>query len=86
MKKFLHGTEVANILVGQVDIFEKPVMLLARLKEPSFLGDWTEVRCPTKFIFLCMGPLHENDLHEYEEVGRAVGSLFTDKVWYFLQI
>ena len=77
----VEGTEVANILVGQVDFLDKAVMALVRLGVPAVLGDWTEVCSPTRFIFVCLGPFHEGDLHEYEEIGRSIGSLFTDKVY-----
>ena len=79
-RKLAGGTETANILVGQVDFLTEPLMLIVRLKESAVLGDMTEVACPTRFIFLSLGPPNTGHITEYEEIGRGMAAMFTDKV------
>ena len=80
MRKIPKGTEAANILVGQVDFLLHPVMAFVRLVESLKLGDITEVAIPTRFIFLLLGPHGCTDIWEYEETGRAMALLLTDRV------
>ena len=80
LKKIPKGAEAANILVGQCDFLEKPLVVIARLSPATLLDDITEVNLPTKFIFLALGPTQSFSIHQCEELGRAAGSLFSDKV------
>jgi hypothetical protein len=48
MGKIEGGSEAANIMIGQVDFLEEPIMVLVRLKEPQVLSDLTEVAVPTR--------------------------------------
>ena len=80
MKKIPKGTEAANILIGHCEFLKEPIMVFARLSNASLLADMTEVDLPTRFIFLAIGPTKEHDPFEYEELGRVVGALFSDKV------
>lgn len=45
MRKIPGGSESANILVGQVDFLDEPVVAFARLAKPAILADLTEVGC-----------------------------------------
>ena len=44
MRKIPAGSECANILVGQVDFLDEPIVAFARLAKPAILADLTEVR------------------------------------------
>ena len=57
MKKIPHGSEVTNVLVGEVDFLDKPVSAFVRLDNAVILGDFTEVPLPTRFVFVLLGPL-----------------------------
>lgn len=50
MRKIPSGAEANNILVGEVDLLENPLVGFIRLKKESFLGDLTEVPVPTRFV------------------------------------
>ena len=56
MKKIPAGAEASNILVGELNVLEKPLSAFIRLQEASILGDLTEVPVPTRFIFILLGP------------------------------
>lgn len=46
MKKIPPGSEASNILVGEVDFLDHPIIAFVRLKEGVLLGDITEVPQP----------------------------------------
>ena len=56
MKKIPKGAEASNILVGELNVLEKPLAAFIRLSEAVILGDLTEVPVPTRFIFILLGP------------------------------
>ena len=56
MKKIPKGAEASNILVGELNILDKPLSAFIRLSEATILGDLTEVPVPTRFIFILLGP------------------------------
>jgi hypothetical protein len=56
MKKIPPGAEVNNVLVGEVDFLDKPVSAFVRLAKGTILGDFAEVRLPSRFVFLLLGP------------------------------
>lgn len=56
MKKIPPGAEVNNVLVGEVDFLDKPVSAFVRLSKATILGDFAEVRLPSRFVFLLLGP------------------------------
>ena len=80
MRKVPGGSEAANILVGQVDFLKESVLVFARLAKPAVLADMTEIAVPTRFVFIVLGPPQTSSVWEYEEVGRAVAALLTDRV------
>ena len=56
MKKIPKGAEASNILVGELNVLDKPLAAFIRLSEAVILGDLTEVPVPTRFIFILLGP------------------------------
>ena len=56
MKKIPKGAEASNILVGELNVLDKPLSAFIRLSEAAILGDLTEVPVPTRFIFILLGP------------------------------
>lgn len=56
MRKVPSGSQAVNILVGEVDFLERPIMAFVRLNQAMSLGDLTEVPVPTRFFFLLLGP------------------------------
>ena len=73
------GSEAACIMVGQVDFLDEPVMAFVRLEKSCVLSDITEVDIPTRFIFVVLGPADSPVVSEYEEMGRAMATMLTDK-------
>ena len=55
MRKIPRGSECANILVGQVDFLDEPVIAFARLAKPAILADLTEVSILLCFHFASEG-------------------------------
>lgn len=78
MKKIPPGAEAANILVGEVDFLNHPVVTFVRLLHPIILRDLTEVPVPTKFVFILLGPMGNQS--KYLEIGRSIATLMSDEV------
>lgn len=79
-KKLPPGAEASNIMVGEVDFLETPVMAFIRLKKSAMLGDLTEVPIPTRFLFILLGPCGHKD--RYHEIGRSIATLMSDEVFH----
>ncbi|XP_004519450.2 electroneutral sodium bicarbonate exchanger 1 isoform X3 [Ceratitis capitata] len=80
MRKIPPGAEANNILVGEVDCLKKILVVFIRLKKGTFLGDLTEVPIPSRFIFIALGgPGSQTNI---QEIGRAVGTLMSDKIFH----
>lgn len=62
LKKIPPGAEVNNVLVGEVDFLDKPVSAFVRLSKATILGDFAEVRLPSRFVFLLLGPKVHKDM------------------------
>ena len=61
-----------DVLVGAVKFLKRPVAAFIRLDEPRTLGEMTtEGHFPTKFIFLCLGPIGQ-DVDEFHEVWQEL--------------
>jgi len=84
MKKIPEGAEASNILVGELNVLDKPLSAFIRLSEAAILGDLTEVPVPTRFIFILLGPAGEDriDVARYHEIGRAVATIMSDEVFH----
>lgn len=78
LKKIPLGAEASNILVGEVDFLNHPVIAFLRLKKAVLLGDLTEVPVPTRFIFILLGP--DGQQQRYHEIGRSIATLMSDEV------
>lgn len=48
MKKIPTGAEAANVLVGELDFLQQPIMAFARLTPAVLLSGMTEVPIPTR--------------------------------------
>ncbi|NXL40404.1 S4A8 protein, partial [Glaucidium brasilianum] len=79
LKKIPAGTEVSNVLIGELDFLQQPIMAFVRLT-PAVLSSMTEVPIPTRFLFGLLGP--EGKGHQYHEIGRSTAALMTDEVFH----
>uniref|UniRef100_A0A3P9CM05 Anion exchange protein n=1 Tax=Maylandia zebra TaxID=106582 RepID=A0A3P9CM05_9CICH len=80
MKKIPHGAEASNVLVGEVDFLERPIIAFVRLCPAVLLTGLTEVPVPTRFLFLLLGPFGKGP--QYHEIGRSIATLMTDEVFH----
>ena len=48
MKKIPKDSEASNVLVGEVDFLDQPVIAFVRLIQSAMLGGVTEVPVPTR--------------------------------------
>ncbi|VDD76411.1 unnamed protein product [Mesocestoides corti] len=78
-KKVPQGAEAVNILVGETHFLKHPVSAFVRLKEACRLGDMTEVPVPTRFLFILLGTPGNGS--KYQQIGRAMGTLFSDEMF-----
>ncbi|XP_078520085.1 sodium bicarbonate cotransporter 3 isoform X2 [Lissotriton helveticus] len=80
MKKIPPGAEASNVLVGEVDSLERPIIAFVRLSPAVLLSGLTEVPVPTRFLFLLLGP--HGKVPQYHEIGRSIATLMTDEVFH----
>uniref|UniRef100_A0A3P8XB08 Anion exchange protein n=1 Tax=Esox lucius TaxID=8010 RepID=A0A3P8XB08_ESOLU len=80
MKKIPPGAEASNVLVGEVDFLERPIIAFIRLSPAVLLTGLTEVPVPTRFLFLLLGPFGKGP--QYHEIGRSIATLMTDEVFH----
>ncbi|KAK3543580.1 hypothetical protein QTP70_023911 [Hemibagrus guttatus] len=80
MKKIPAGAEASNILVGELEFLEKPVVAFVRLSPAILLNGLTEVPITTRFLFILLGPLGKGT--QYHEIGRSIATLMTDEVFH----
>ncbi|KAI1885600.1 hypothetical protein AGOR_G00205490 [Albula goreensis] len=80
MKKIPPGAEASNVLVGEVDFLERPIIAFIRLSPAVLLTGLTEVPVPTRFLFLLLGPFGKGP--QYHEIGRSMATLMTDEVFH----
>ncbi|XP_034409853.1 sodium bicarbonate cotransporter 3-like isoform X1 [Cyclopterus lumpus] len=80
MKKIPPGAEASNVLVGEVDFLEQPIIAFIRLAPAMLLSGLTEVPVPTRFLFLLLGPFGKGP--QYHEIGRAIATLMTDEIFH----
>uniref|UniRef100_A0A8C4YRL9 Anion exchange protein n=1 Tax=Gopherus evgoodei TaxID=1825980 RepID=A0A8C4YRL9_9SAUR len=76
MRKIPTGAEASNVLVGEVDFLERPIIAFVRLSPAVLLSGLTEVPVPTRFLFLLLGPAGKAP--QYHEIGRSIATLMTD--------
>ncbi|XP_020927135.1 sodium bicarbonate cotransporter 3 isoform X16 [Sus scrofa] len=77
MRKIPSGAEASNVLVGEVDFLERPIIAFVRLAPAVLLSGLTEVPVPTRFLFLLLGPAGKAP--QYHEIGRSIATLMTDE-------
>lgn len=58
MKKIPPGAEASNVLVGEVDFLEKPIIAFVRLSPAVLITGLTEVPVPTRY----------NSLYNYKSI------------------
>ncbi|XP_039977168.1 sodium bicarbonate cotransporter 3-like isoform X6 [Xiphias gladius] len=80
MKKIPRGAEASNVLVGEVDFLEKPIIAFVRLSPAVLITGLTEVPVPTRFLFLLLGPHGKGP--QYHEIGRSMATLMTDEIFH----
>ncbi|GAA6094733.1 sodium bicarbonate cotransporter 3-like isoform X1 [Tachysurus ichikawai] len=80
MKKIPPGAEASNVLVGEVDFLDKPIIAFVRLSPAVLLTGLTEVPVPTRFLFLLLGPYGKGP--RYHEIGRSMATLMTDEIFH----
>ncbi|KAL3855466.1 hypothetical protein ACJMK2_014677, partial [Sinanodonta woodiana] len=78
MRKLPRGTEVANLMVGEVEQLSKKIGVFLRLNKARNIGNITEVNLCTRFIFIVLGP--KNQLASCAAATRCMGALLTDEV------
>uniref|UniRef100_A0A8C1M4C0 Anion exchange protein n=1 Tax=Cyprinus carpio TaxID=7962 RepID=A0A8C1M4C0_CYPCA len=77
MKKIPPGAEASNILVGELEFLEKPVVAFIRLSPAVLLNGLAEVPITTRFLFILLGPMGKGP--QYHEIGRSIATLMTDE-------
>uniref|UniRef100_A0A8C5NHG0 Anion exchange protein n=1 Tax=Gouania willdenowi TaxID=441366 RepID=A0A8C5NHG0_GOUWI len=80
MKKIPVGAEACNVLVGELECLNKPVVAFVRLSPAILLTGLTEVPIATRFLFILLGPLGRGP--QYHEIGRSIATLMTDEVFH----
>ncbi|XP_034029609.1 sodium bicarbonate cotransporter 3-like isoform X2 [Thalassophryne amazonica] len=80
MKKIPPGAETSNVLVGEVDFLQRPIIAFVRLSPAVLLTGLTEVPVPTRFLFLLLGPFGKGP--QYHEIGRSIATLMTDEIFH----
>lgn len=76
MKKIPEGAEATTVLVGGVDFLDQPTIAFVRLAEGTILPTLLEVPIPVRFMFVLLGPIHD-DL-DYHEIGRSISTLMSN--------
>nr|XP_039268617.1 sodium-driven chloride bicarbonate exchanger-like isoform X2 [Styela clava] len=80
MKKIPAGAEASNVLVGEIDFLERPIIAFVRLQDSVQLEGLTEVPIPTRFLFILLGPV--GNRKQYHEIGRSIATLMADEVFH----
>uniref|UniRef100_A0A8C8CS03 Anion exchange protein n=1 Tax=Oncorhynchus tshawytscha TaxID=74940 RepID=A0A8C8CS03_ONCTS len=69
--------EASNVLVGELEFLEQPVVAFVRLCPAVLLNGLAEVPITTRFLFILLGPLGKGP--QYHEIGRSIATLMTDE-------
>ncbi|XP_069509506.1 electroneutral sodium bicarbonate exchanger 1 [Ambystoma mexicanum] len=80
MKKIPIGAEASNVLVGELDFLERPIVAFVRLSPAVLLTGLTEVPIPTRFLFILLGPVGK--AQQYHEIGRSMATIMTDEIFH----
>ncbi|NXH09443.1 S4A8 protein, partial [Bucco capensis] len=79
LKKIPSGAEASNVLVGELDFLQQPIVAFVRLSPAVLLPGMMDVPIPTRFVFVLLGP--EGKGREYHEIGRSMATIMTDEVF-----
>uniref|UniRef100_A0A672P8U2 Solute carrier family 4 member 10 n=1 Tax=Sinocyclocheilus grahami TaxID=75366 RepID=A0A672P8U2_SINGR len=77
MKKIPPGAEASNVLVGELEFLDRPIVAFVRLSPAVLLNGLAEVPITTRFLFILLGPLGKGP--QYHEIGRSIATLMTDE-------
>ncbi|XP_068092300.1 sodium bicarbonate cotransporter 3 isoform X11 [Hyperolius riggenbachi] len=80
MRKIPPGAEASNVLVGEVELLDRPIIAFVRLSPAALLSGLTEVPIPTRFLFVLLGPTGK--AAQYHEIGRSIATLMTDEIFH----
>ncbi|XP_034442087.1 electroneutral sodium bicarbonate exchanger 1 [Hippoglossus hippoglossus] len=80
MKKIPEGAEASNVLVGELDFLERPIVAFVRLSPAVLLTGLTEVPIATRFLFILLGP--DGKGQQYHEIGRSMATIMTDEIFH----
>ncbi|KAG8442917.1 hypothetical protein GDO86_011650 [Hymenochirus boettgeri] len=80
MRKIPPGAEASNVLVGEVDFLDRPIIAFIRMSPAVLLSGLTEVPIPTRFLFILLGPYGK--AAQYHEIGRSIATLMTDEIFH----
>ncbi|KAI1891187.1 hypothetical protein AGOR_G00162370 [Albula goreensis] len=80
MKKIPMGAEASNVLVGELDFLERPIVAFIRLSPAVLLSGLTEVPIPTRFLFILLG--QDGKAQQYHEIGRSMATIMTDEIFH----
>ncbi|XP_039602586.1 electroneutral sodium bicarbonate exchanger 1-like [Polypterus senegalus] len=80
MKKIPIGAEASNVLVGELEFLDRPIVAFVRLSPAVLLTGLTEVPIPTRFLFILLGP--DGKAQQYHEIGRSMATIMTDEIFH----
>ena len=79
MRKIPQGSEICDVLVGEMESISEPIVGFVRLAESFVLQEVTDMPLPVRFLFVLFGPVGSKSL--YLDIGRAFATLMSDEVW-----
>ena len=79
VRKLQQNAECAKIMIGATEqLGHAHLSALVRLDEPWPASSITEVRLPTRYIFILIGSTEEERV--LQEIGRAMATILNDEV------
>ena len=78
-KKVPKDAEACNIQVATCSFITETFVAFVRLREPVLLEDFCEIKKPTRFLVILLGP--EGSNKHLMSLGRAVGSMMSDQLF-----
>ncbi|XP_071822453.1 band 3 anion transport protein-like isoform X3 [Apostichopus japonicus] len=79
MKKIPANSEAAAILVAQDENIDVSTLALVRMLDSQVFDGFLEVPIPLRFLCFFIGPVFSQ--HDFHEMGRAMGTLFSDELF-----
>ncbi len=77
-KKLNDKSEGASILICPVDFVTEQMIVFVRLQNSTELGGMLEIKVPSRFIVLLIGP--EESEKQLLQIGRTMASILTDDI------